>query len=89
MDGSDHLMTMDVMEMAVPVSCAEEGNWELYSQSAGSGSSSNHALDSSVSTESGDLGYYHLYLWYGKIREGSRIMEYHGYFNDDDLEDID
>ncbi len=85
MDGSDHLMTMDVMEMAVPVCSAEEGTWELHSGSAGHLESSSPCGD-----RVSDVGYYHLYLWYGRIAEGSRLMEYHGYFSDDDMsEDFD
>lgn len=80
MDGSEHLMTMDVMEMAVPVSGSEEGSWEVYSGS-GSGSMEQEPTSAQMSE------YYHLYLWYGKIVDGSRIMEYHGYFSDDELED--
>lgn len=78
MDGSEHLMTMDVMEMAVPVNGSEEGSWELCD-----GEAQSQAAESS----SVDIGYYHLYLWYGKIIDGSRVMEYHGYFSDDEMEE--
>ena len=87
-------MTTDVMEMALPVSVSEESEFG-YSGSedpvdgslerpivpvvgySGSGQSDSDDQSSSI-------GYYHLYLWYGKVVEGSRIMEYHGYLTEED-----
>ena len=34
--------------------------------------------------QSSNIGYYHLYLWYGKVVEGSRVMEYHGYLAEEE-----
>jgi hypothetical protein len=102
MDGSSHLMTTDVMEMALPVSVSEESEFNSdhrdsvdggsvrnqdqpapQDRSRGTGSLSN---EPSGHHDDPEGGYYHLYLWYGKVVDGSRVMEYHGYFSDDDDE---
>ena len=88
-------MVSDVMEMALPVTVSEESEFEHDQLHSGSEDPVDGALERPVvgysgsssgggEDQSSNIGYYHLYLWYGKVVEGSRVMEYHGYLAEEE-----